>query len=308
MLGYKVIMRRAVLMLALLLSAVTLSARDIRDFVRQQMADYPKAHLLDIYKSCFQDYMGAEHLISDSERVKVYLDQELATTDIDEMSGWYYEPCGTEGHFVRVSLRVVKEGIITSDDLLGTFLHSVDCVKRPSVKSWKRQWRKMMDEIDKMNLDLPDYDREKRYIDSLLNAGKYAVSHSPEYRDAYHPHYRIIERSVFEQELKPLIDRRRADNAMNPICQRSPLDHSPSVFIVMYDPETGKGPLLEAIKRYKAGIIYDYSIIPGMAIKKPDDMSLEEAMGYFKTVDGVVSVEFDHICRLTDPVTPRRGK
>ena len=73
----------------------------------------------------------------------------------------------------------------------------------------------------------------------------------------------------------------------------------------MYDQEIGKEPLLKAIKDYKAEIIYDYSIIPGMAIKKPDSKTLEEAMQYFKKVKGVVSVEYDHVYHLTDPVKPR---
>ena len=73
----------------------------------------------------------------------------------------------------------------------------------------------------------------------------------------------------------------------------------------MYDQEAGKDSLLKAVKDYKAEIIYDYSIIPGMAIRKPDDKTLEESMQYFKKVKGVVSVEYDHIYRLTDPVKPK---
>lgn len=82
-------------------------------------------------------------------------------------------------------------------------------------------------------------------------------------------------------------------------------EHSPSVLIIMYDKETGKGPLLKAANDYKAEIIYDYSIIPSMAIKKPDSKTLEETMQYFKQVKGVVSVEYDHVYHLTDPVKPK---
>lgn len=31
--------------------------------------------------------------------------------------------------------------------------------------------------------------------------------HSPEFNAAYHPHYRIVAKDIFEDELKPLIDR-----------------------------------------------------------------------------------------------------
>lgn len=73
----------------------------------------------------------------------------------------------------------------------------------------------------------------------------------------------------------------------------------------MYDAEVGKDPLLAAIKEYQAEIIYDYSIIPGMAIRIPDGANIHVAIAYFKKVEGVVSVERDQIIRLTDPVKPR---
>ena len=82
-------------------------------------------------------------------------------------------------------------------------------------------------------------------------------------------------------------------------------EHSPNVFLVMYDKEIGKEPLLKAIKEYGVEIIYDYGMINGMALKKPENKTLEETMQHFKQVKGVTNVEYDHIIRLTDPVKPR---
>ena len=82
-------------------------------------------------------------------------------------------------------------------------------------------------------------------------------------------------------------------------------EHSPNVFLVMYDKEIGKEPLLKAIKEYNCEIIYDYHIINGMALKKPENKTLEETMQHFRQVKGVTNVEYDHIIRLTDPVKPR---
>ena len=82
-------------------------------------------------------------------------------------------------------------------------------------------------------------------------------------------------------------------------------EHSPNVFLVMYDMEIGKEPLLKAIKEYGVEIIYDYGMISGMALKKPENKTLEETMKHFKQVKGVTNVEYDHIIRLTDPVKPR---
>ncbi len=82
-------------------------------------------------------------------------------------------------------------------------------------------------------------------------------------------------------------------------------EHSPNVFLVMYDAEIGKAPLLKAIKEYGCEFIYDYGIINGMALKKPEDKTHEETMAYFKKVKGVTNVEYDNIIRLTDPVKPK---
>ena len=82
-------------------------------------------------------------------------------------------------------------------------------------------------------------------------------------------------------------------------------EHSPNVFLVMYDKIIGKEPLLKAIKEYGVEIIYDYGMVSGMALKKPENKTLEETMRHFKQVKGVTNVEYDHVIRLTDPVKPR---
>ena len=199
-------MKKTIFLVLAMIFSVALSAQDIQDFVTKQMQTYPKSRLLDIYKSCFQDYMGAEHLVSDRQRVKAYLDEELQTTNLDELMPWYYEPCGVNGQYVRVSIRAVKENIVSEDLLLDAFIRSANSDKRPTVESWRDRWHKIIGTIDQMGLNLPHYQQDRALIDSILSVGKYAISHSPEYREAYRPHYRIVEMSIFENEIKPLIE------------------------------------------------------------------------------------------------------
>ena len=199
------IMKKTIFVFFAMLYAFTLSAQDIQGFVSRQMQVYPKSRLLDIYKSCFQDYMGAEHLVSDRKRVKAYLDEELQTTSLDDLMPWYSEPCGVNGQYIRVSIRAIKENLIAEDMLLDAFIRSANSEKRPTVESWRDRWRKIVDTIDQLELNLPNYQQDRAFIDSILSVGKYAISHSPEYREAYRPHYRIVEKSIFENEVKPLI-------------------------------------------------------------------------------------------------------
>ena len=201
-------MKKGLLFSIAFIMSVAISAQEsgayqlsIEGFVNRQLQIYPKSRLLDIYKSCFQDYMGAEHLVSDRQRVKAYLDEELNTTSFDDLMPWYYEPCGIDSSYYRVSIRAIKEGLISEDQLLDAFIRSACPETRPSVELWSERWHKMIGTIDQMKLDLPNYQEDKQFIDSVLSVGKYAISHSPDYREAYRPHYRIVERSIFEKEL-----------------------------------------------------------------------------------------------------------
>ena len=198
-------MRRILLLSFSLMLSIFASAQDIQTFVQKQMETYPKSRLLDIYKSCFQDYMGAEHLVSDRQRVKAYLDEELQSSSLDSLMTWLYEPCGVDGRYVRVSIRAIKEGLIKEDMLLDAFIRSANTSERPSIESWRDRWHVIIGTIEQMQLQLPNFAKDKQFIESILSAGKYAISHSPEYREAYHPHYRIVEKGIFEREIKPLI-------------------------------------------------------------------------------------------------------
>jgi len=169
-------MKKLLSIAVMLLFTLVIQAQSIEEFVRNQLQSYPKSRLLDIYKSCFQDYMGAEHLVSDRQRVKIYLDDELLSTDIDSLMPWYHEPCGIDGNYVRVSLRTVKEGFIQEDLLLDAFIRSANNRERPSVDSWRERWHKIIGAIDQMNLNLQNYSEDKHFIDSILSAGKYAIA------------------------------------------------------------------------------------------------------------------------------------
>ena len=190
------------LLMAACCTAITWG-QEVESRVNEIMSQYPQARLLDIYKSCFQDYMGAEHLVGDLASARAYLEQELATTTLDDLMPWHYEPCGINGNYVRVSLRSVKEGRIPAEKLLDAFVRSANDPDRPTVELWAAKWHEILAVIEGMRLDLPHQNEDKAFIEGVLAQGKYAISHSPDYREAYSPHYRIIKREIFERELKP---------------------------------------------------------------------------------------------------------
>ena len=203
--NYKII--KIVIILLCLATSAMAQTQDIQQFIAQQMKAYPKSRLIDIYKSCFQDFMGAEHLVGDRQSAKKYLEDELKGINENELTSWFYEPCGIDGNYVRVNLRCVKDGLVDAEVLLDAFVRSAN-VQRPKIGDWQERWTKIVEIIENMNLQISNYQEDKAFINKFLSAGKYAVSHSDDYREAYHPHYRIIERKIFESEIKPLIIKR----------------------------------------------------------------------------------------------------
>lgn len=185
--------------------AITGMSQNIDEMVENQLSKYPKSRLLDIYKSCFQDFMGAEHLVGDTLSVRRYLEYELRQIAGDSLMSWYAETCGTDGRYVRVSLRVVQEGLVSAEKLLSAFIRSANDSARPSVEAWKAEWEKIVGRVEGMQLDLPHYATDRQFIADILARGEYAISHSPDYREAYCPHYRIVRRDIFEKELLPLL-------------------------------------------------------------------------------------------------------
>ena len=68
--------------------------------------------------------------------------------------------------------------------------------------------------------------------------------------------------------------------------------------IAFYDPETGSGPLLQAVKNYGAEVGYQYKNLNGISILLTQGQNIEAAQRHFRNVRGVLSVSRDHIMHL----------
>lgn len=176
----------------------------VRAAVGRMLADYPQSALQDIYKSFFQERFGPGHIVADTAIAASCLRRELET--MNSAGNLLYEPTGVNGAYYRVSLSVIKKGIVSFDLYFSAFLRSVREVKAVDAEMWKTEWAHIKNVIDTMPLDLPNYAEETAAIEKMLAAGHYAVHHSRLYNEHYSPHYRIIAKDIFEAELLPLIE------------------------------------------------------------------------------------------------------
>lgn len=114
----------------------------------------------------FQDLYGPGHLLTDSTAALRYITAEVETMDsLSGMPPYEYTLC--DSNFVRVNLSLVQHGAITAEQLADAMVRSAE------------------------GLPTPD--------------PRYVVSHSAAFKAAYNPHYRIIRRDIFEQEILPSI-------------------------------------------------------------------------------------------------------
>ena len=181
--------------------------------IRQQLIDFPESRAQDFYKSFCQDNLGPEHLIPDPAAAARYLKEELQTYQEDLDSARYdapermYYPVGDEGNYVRVDLSVILDGLVGEEAFLDAFVRSANEGQKVPVEEWVTKWQGIAKILRKEHAGIPELEQDLGTLDSLMAEGHFIMRHSDAFRDAYHPHYRIIARDIFNTELKPLIDK-----------------------------------------------------------------------------------------------------
>ena len=175
----------------------------LRAVIEQQIATYPESRLQDVYKSFYQDHFGPGHMITDTESVRRYLYMELSENDVS--SPIYYEPTGCEGRFVRVFLSSVADSLISADELTSAFVRSANEFQEPQ-SEWITEWREIVRAIHDNRVFINGFEADEPELTKAAQSNQ-AVHHSSAYNAAYHPHYRIVRRDIFEKEIKPKLVR-----------------------------------------------------------------------------------------------------
>lgn len=172
------------------LSSCDDESKAIRKMCEEIQTQYPEATLQDVYKTCYQDYFGAEHLMSDTAAARRYLSMEIEECRDTDMSAMpKREPTGFRHRFTRVNLACVVEGELSEKQLFALF---IDAASKDNAlgDTWTEEWQK----IEHIALRVcPDWANEPLQAELRLAAeGNHAVRHSEAFRNTYHPHYRIV--------------------------------------------------------------------------------------------------------------------
>ena len=181
----------AVLALTACTKQTKVPEEDVRTLCEYMVTTYPQATLQDLYKTCYQDFFGPGHMVTDSLSALQYIHYEveelrLAMPDFGLPKD---EPTGFRHRFLRVDLRRVALGEMSEEDLLRRFMEAANTAT-PVHDNWADEWS----QIESIALQVHPEWRNEDLQTALHEAAQTnrAVHQSEAYRNAYQPHYRLV--------------------------------------------------------------------------------------------------------------------
>lgn len=151
----------------------------------------------DIYKLLFQGVFGVGHIMGEDAHRRLL--EEAGRVDIlDHLWEPLLEPVSVDGETVRVNLRPYLRQGGSLEDLYEAMRESSTVKGDP--EEFMSLWR-LFKEIageEQLGMDKKTIDE---YDEELKTRGPEPRHHSAEYREAYHPAYRIVRRCLFEKRL-----------------------------------------------------------------------------------------------------------
>ena len=175
--------------------------------LREQIENHPNQTLQDVYKSCYQDEYGPGHLISNESSAINSLFQEINSIEKDYNPPTLIEKTGIYGNYIRVDLTLVRDGIVPFFVLFRALTISATIGGQKSDKNWDKIWNEIAQAIIDSDLRFENFEEDLKRLEIISKSDDKVVHHSEMYENTYHPHYRIIEKNVFNDVIKPYINK-----------------------------------------------------------------------------------------------------
>ena len=153
-------------------------AEEMKKQLQVQRKRYPLMNEEDVVKFAFQGMLGVGHLISSADDAKNRLKAEMASLEPEESEPLIEK---ISADWVRLNLRPAKAKGMSEDDLAWYLIRSAEWGSLSFTRQNVYNFCVKLDGSDKMKAAA-----EKVLDDSWL------PSHSEQYREAYHPAYRVL--------------------------------------------------------------------------------------------------------------------
>ena len=158
---------------------------ELEQILREHTKRYPLMQPCDAVKLIYQNEFGGGHLIRGEQACLNYLRREYADLEKDPTAPMY-EDIGNG--IVRVNLAAVREEAL---EQLGQDFIASAAKHKGTLDSFLNKLG-VLHKLTTAGEFSFDLDALNAYLSEYKAAGYPAVSHSPEYRQAYNPAYRVI--------------------------------------------------------------------------------------------------------------------
>lgn len=159
-------------------------------FIEQQLQHHPNIKPQDVLKMCFQAAYGAEHLLTNLERVRGYLADEFErTSPTNEPLCELIAP-----EVCRVNIGAWKKLNLPQDWLFNIFVEAAKVQMSDDFYGYVNQWLEYAQNnsghtlafsLEEMKKTLEEYEK-------ICDGKPQAVHHSQHYRDHEKPAYRVV--------------------------------------------------------------------------------------------------------------------
>lgn len=169
---------------------------DFVEILKQHSRKYPLMQPCDVVKLIYQSEFGGGHFIADAAGCLRRLTQEYANVTPDPDAPLLEE---IGGGMVRVHLAALKEESYPLEQLCSDFIRCAH-KKQGSREDFERKLQNMMEHFDQFSFAFTA-EEMRQYLRQYRKEGCPVVSHSAEFRAAYHPAYRVICKAETEVDL-----------------------------------------------------------------------------------------------------------
>lgn len=166
-------------------------------YLRKFFERYPAAQMQDIFKFFYQSILGPGHLITSYEEACRELDNEQQTISYSINNEPLYEELGNDT--IRVNLRPYIYKKYDIKKLADVFYNS-----QFTYKNTPETLMKVLEDNKKIISIIYERFTEEEFNSLLIALKEYSFkpfSHSLIYRSNYHPHYRVVNKSLFLEHI-----------------------------------------------------------------------------------------------------------
>ena len=153
---------------------------------------YPQMQPQDCFKLLYQSQFAGGHILDDTEKAFGYFLQELRNTPADEKEELAVE---IGNNLCRINIAKAKL-LYTPEQIFDWFCRTAQ-THRGSMAEFSADMKTLKQNIGLFSFTQEEYEA---YASWYRSEGYPSVHHSSVYREAYHPHYRVIYTGLWKAE------------------------------------------------------------------------------------------------------------